>query len=79
MARIPDTLVFAMEFIMLATPSEQGPALEELRKEILRAHSELKVRPPEPNPGELGLEREKTVQEYTSLKSSVQSKRPGGH
>lgn len=43
LARIPDTLVCAMEFITLATPSEQAASLEELRKEVLRSHVELKV------------------------------------
>ena len=41
--RIPDTLVVAMEFITMPTPNEQGRALEELRKTVLRAHPELKV------------------------------------
>ncbi|KAA6421625.1 MAG: translocation SEC63 protein [Trebouxia sp. A1-2] len=42
LSRIPDTLVVAMEFITLPTPNEQGPALEELRKTVLRLHPELK-------------------------------------
>lgn len=43
LSRIPDTLVVAMEFITLPTPNDQGPALEELRKTVLRLHPELKV------------------------------------
>lgn len=43
LSRIPDTLVVAMEFITMPTPNEQGPALEELRKTVLRLHPELKV------------------------------------
>ena len=43
LARIPDTLVYAMEFIMLPTPGEQSAALDALRKEVLRSHPELKV------------------------------------
>ena len=43
LARIPDTLVYAMEFIMLPTPGEQSAALDTLRKEVLRNHPELKV------------------------------------
>lgn len=43
LSRIPDTLVVAMEFITMPTPNEQGRALEELRKTVLRIHPELKV------------------------------------
>ena len=43
LARIPDTLVYAMEFITMATPPEQQKALDDLRLEVLRSHSELKV------------------------------------
>lgn len=42
LSRIPDTLVVAMEFITMPTPNEQGRALEELRKTVLRIHPELK-------------------------------------
>lgn len=45
MARIPDTLVYAMEFITLPTPNEQQNALDHLRKEVLRSHPELKAGP----------------------------------
>ena len=41
--RIPDTLVYAMEFITMAVPPEQSQALEALRKEILYNHPDLKV------------------------------------
>lgn len=41
--RIPDTLVFAMEFILMPVPPEQQQALEILRKEVLRNHPDLKV------------------------------------
>ncbi len=43
LARIPDTLVYAMEFITMATPADQQKALYELRLEVLRSHHELKV------------------------------------
>ena len=43
LARIPDTLVYAMEFITMATPADQQKALDELRLEVLHSHSELKV------------------------------------
>lgn len=42
LGRIPETLVCAMEFIQLATPPDQGPAMDELRKAVLRLHPELK-------------------------------------
>lgn len=45
LVRIPETLVCAMEFIMLPTPSEQTPALEELRKLVMRYHPDLKEKP----------------------------------
>ena len=44
LARIPDTLVYAMEFINMPTPAEQAEGLEELRKTVLRLHPDLKVR-----------------------------------
>ena len=40
---MPDTLVFAFEFIMLPTPNEQAADLEVLRRTILRLHPDLKV------------------------------------
>ena len=43
LARVLDTLVFAYEFIMLPTPSEQAEGLEALRRTILRLHPDLKV------------------------------------
>ena len=43
LARIPDTLVMAVEFITMPTPNEQSAGLEELRKTILRIHPDLKV------------------------------------
>ena len=43
LARVPDTLVFAFEFIMLPTPNEQAGDLEVLRRTILRLHPDLKV------------------------------------
>ncbi len=43
LARIPDTLVYAMEYIMLPTPPEQQGPLDALRKEILRSNPDLKV------------------------------------
>ena len=43
LSRIPDTLVVAMEFITMPTPTEQQMPLEELRKTVLRLHPELKV------------------------------------
>eukprot|EP00798_Chlamydomonas_sp_ICE-L_P029524 gene29524-5874_t len=45
LVRIPETLVCAMEFISMPTPSEQGAALEELRKMVLRYAPELKEKP----------------------------------
>ncbi|GIL50242.1 hypothetical protein Vafri_6471 [Volvox africanus] len=42
LVRIPETLVCAMEFITLPTPSEQTAGLEELRKLILRNNPDLK-------------------------------------
>ncbi|KAK9789757.1 hypothetical protein WJX73_001047 [Symbiochloris irregularis] len=42
LARVLDTLVYAMEFINMPVPAEQGPGLEELRKTVLRLHPELK-------------------------------------
>lgn len=44
LARVPDTLVFAFEFIMLPTPNEQAGDLEVLRRTILRLHPDLKAR-----------------------------------
>ena len=46
LARVPDTLVFAFEFIMLPTPNEQAGDLEVLRRTILRLHPDLKARVP---------------------------------
>ena len=43
LVRIPDTLVYAMEFIRMPTPADQAEGLEELRKTVLRLHPELKV------------------------------------
>ena len=43
LSRIPDTLVVAMEFITMPTPTDQQMPLEELRKTVLRLHTELKV------------------------------------
>eukprot|EP00873_Tetraselmis_striata_P025823 jgi/Tetstr1/446087/TSEL_033688.t1 len=40
--RVPDTLVVAKEFIDMPVPSEQGPALEELKKLVTRHHADLK-------------------------------------
>jgi len=37
LARVPDTLVYAFEFIMLPTPNEQAADLETLRRTVLRA------------------------------------------
>ncbi|KAK9839330.1 hypothetical protein WJX81_008661 [Elliptochloris bilobata] len=45
LARVPDTLVFAFEFIMLPTPNEQAGDLETLRRTILRLHPDLKEKP----------------------------------
>ncbi|KAK9829144.1 hypothetical protein WJX72_004149 [[Myrmecia] bisecta] len=45
LARIPETLVVAMEFITMPTPPEQEPALQELRKTIIRLNPELKAKP----------------------------------
>ncbi|EFJ44468.1 molecular chaperone [Volvox carteri f. nagariensis] len=42
LVRIPETLVCAMEFITLPTPSEQTAGLEELRKLVLRNNPDLK-------------------------------------
>ncbi|PSC67052.1 dnaJ ERDJ2A [Micractinium conductrix] len=42
LGRLPETLVCAMEFISLPTPSDQGPAMDELRKTVLRLHPDLK-------------------------------------
>lgn len=42
LVRIPETLVCAMEFITMPTPSEQTAGLEELRKLVLRNNSDLK-------------------------------------
>ncbi|KXZ42319.1 hypothetical protein GPECTOR_162g134 [Gonium pectorale] len=42
LVRIPETLVCAMEFITLPTPSEQTVGLEELRKLVLRNNPDLK-------------------------------------
>lgn len=43
--RIPETLVCAMEFITMHTPSEQNAALDELRRLVLRANPDLKDKP----------------------------------
>lgn len=43
LAKIPDTLIMAMEFINMSTPSDQAEGLEELRKTTLRLFPELKV------------------------------------
>ena len=43
LAKIPDTLVMAMEFIQMPTPSDQAEGLEELRKTTLRLFPELRV------------------------------------
>jgi hypothetical protein len=43
LVRIPDTLVYAMEYINMPTPALQQEALEELRKTVLRLHPDLKV------------------------------------
>ncbi len=45
LARVPDTLVYAFEFIMLPTPNEQAADLETLRRTILRLHPDLKACP----------------------------------
>lgn len=45
LARVLDTLVFAYEFIMLPTPSEQAEGLEALRRTMLRLQPDLKVGP----------------------------------
>ncbi|KAG2441769.1 hypothetical protein HXX76_003382 [Chlamydomonas incerta] len=45
LVRIPETLVCAMEFITLPTPSEQSYGLEELRKLTLRNNGDLKDKP----------------------------------
>lgn len=50
LARVLDTLVFAYEFIMLPTPSEQAEGLEALRRTILRVHPDLKVASPASSP-----------------------------
>lgn len=42
LGRIPETLVCAMEFIQMPTPPEQGTAMDELRKTVLRLHPDLK-------------------------------------
>jgi len=44
LARVPDTLVYAFEFIMLPTPNEQAADLETLRRTVLRLHPDLKAR-----------------------------------
>ena len=43
LARILDTLVYAMEFISIPTPAEQAEGLEDLRKTVLRIQPDLKV------------------------------------
>ncbi|EIE19320.1 hypothetical protein COCSUDRAFT_48909 [Coccomyxa subellipsoidea C-169] len=45
LARVLDTLVFAYEFIMLPTPSDQAEGLETLRRTMLRVHPDLKEKP----------------------------------
>ncbi|GFR50266.1 hypothetical protein Agub_g12453, partial [Astrephomene gubernaculifera] len=42
LVRIPETLVFCMEFLTLPTPGEQGAGLEELRRVVLRNNPDLK-------------------------------------
>jgi len=42
LVRIPETLVCAMEFITMPTPSEQTLSLDELRKIVLRSNPDLK-------------------------------------
>mmetsp|Transcript_2646 Transcript_2646/g.4510 ORF Transcript_2646/g.4510 Transcript_2646/m.4510 type:complete len:749 (+) Transcript_2646:96-2342(+) len=42
LVRIPETLVCAMEFIIMPTPAEQTMAIDDLRKSILRVHPDLK-------------------------------------
>lgn len=42
LGRIPETMVCAMEFIQMPTPPEQGTAMDELRKTVLRLHPDLK-------------------------------------
>ncbi|MEW5311206.1 MAG: hypothetical protein WDW38_002940 [Sanguina aurantia] len=46
LVRIPETLVCAMEFIIMPTPAEQEPALQEVRKMTLRNSPELKDKTP---------------------------------
>lgn len=45
LVRIPETLVIAMEFINLPTPSDQTPALSELMKATQRRFPDLKDKP----------------------------------
>ncbi len=42
LVRIPETLVCAMEFIVLPTPSEHVAPIDELRKMVLRFQPDLK-------------------------------------
>ena len=43
LARIPETLVIAMEFIVMPTPSTQQVALGDLQRTIFQLHPDLKV------------------------------------
>ena len=51
LAKIPDTLVCAMEFITLPTSATQEAAFATLRSATLRLHPELKVGACVPAPG----------------------------
>ncbi|KAK2079921.1 hypothetical protein QBZ16_002316 [Prototheca wickerhamii] len=44
LARIPDTVVCAMEFITLPCPPSQGQALDELRRRVLSLYPDLKAK-----------------------------------
>eukprot|EP00884_Botryococcus_braunii_P003385 jgi/Botrbrau1/13047/Bobra.0187s0009.1 len=45
LVRIPDTLVYAMEYINMPTPAIQAEALDDLRKVVLRLQPDLKEKP----------------------------------
>ncbi|KAK9831724.1 hypothetical protein WJX74_007311 [Apatococcus lobatus] len=45
LARIPETLVIAMEFIVMPTPSTQQAALGDLQRTVFQLHPDLKEKP----------------------------------
>ena len=61
LARIPETLVIAVEFIVMQTPNTQQAALGELQRAIFQLHPDLKVRDCHVVNGKLTISRRGSV------------------